>query len=191
MSGLYEPTYSFPNMNGELKLREAIIFIAERSASDPGFGAIKLNKILHRADLRSFVQYGRPLTGVEYQALTNGPAPRRLLPIKKQMLQAGEIDEDEREVGGHTQVRIIAKRPHDPSVLTESDVEILNIIISELWGRTAVDVSEASHGRAWRIARKGDDLIPYEAAFLSEDNDAHPEDRWRAEELARQFGWRR
>src|SRR6266850_1320842 len=110
MSGLYEPTYSFPDMNGDLKLREAIIFIAGRSASDPGFGAVKLNKILFKADLRSFVQYGRPVTGVEYQALKNGPAPRRLLPVKKQMLQAGDIQEEEREVGGYRQVRVIARR---------------------------------------------------------------------------------
>lgn len=191
MSGLYEPTYSFPNMDGDLKLREAIIFIAQRCASDPGFGATKLNKILHKADLRSFVQYGRPITGVEYQALEKGPAPRRLLPIKKQMLEAHEIDEDEREVGGYRQVRVIALRNHDPSVLTEANIETLYVVISQMWGLGGADVSEASRGRAWRIARQSGDLIPYEAAFLSEDTTVHPEDRYRAEQLAQQFGWRR
>lgn len=185
---MHQPTYSFPNMNGEARLREMILYIASKCAEDPTFGAVKLNKILHRSDLQCFAQHGQPLTGVEYQALQNGPAPRRLVPVRASMLQNDDIREEERLVGGHRQVRIIARRAANLSAFDAAQLAIVDAEIEALWGHRAVDASAQSHGRAWRIARNSDDMIPYEAVFLSEDL-LTPDDAARARELAHQYGW--
>lgn len=189
---MYQPKYSFSNMDGEARLREMILYVAQRCAPDPTFGATKLNKILHHSDLECFARHGVPLTGVEYQALPQGPAPRRLLPIKRRMLEDRDIDEDERPaLGGHRQVRVIALRAPNLSSFTEQQLAVVNGVIGSLWGQSAISASVESHGRAWRIARKADDLIPYEAAFLSEDEPVRSDDAARARELARQYGWGR
>jgi hypothetical protein len=75
-----EPTFSFPPdiVDGEARLRELILYIAARCERDPRFGATKLNKILLFADFLAYFRRRRPITGVEYMRLPNGPAPRRL-----------------------------------------------------------------------------------------------------------------
>jgi hypothetical protein len=188
---MHQPTYSFPNMNSEVRLREMILYIATKCASDPTFGATKLNKILHRSDLRCFAQHGQPLTGVEYQALPNGPAPRRLVPVRTSMLERRDIVEEEHQApGGQRQIRrIVARRTPDLSAFDAPQLAIVDEEIGALWGQRAIDASAASHGRAWRIARKSGDLIPYEAVFLGDDP-LHSDDSARARELARQYGWR-
>ena len=69
----------------DAKLRELILLISSLSEGDPTFGAVKLNKLLFHCDFSAYLTYGRPITGQEYFALKQGPAPRRLLPITKRM----------------------------------------------------------------------------------------------------------
>ena len=73
------PTFSFPEMDPDRRLAELILYIAEKCEHDPGFGAVKLNKILAFADFSSYFETGKPITGAEYMRLPQGPAPRRLL----------------------------------------------------------------------------------------------------------------
>jgi antitoxin SocA-like protein len=72
------------------KFRELILLIAEWCQSDPRFGATKLNKLLYHADFSSFLTNGVPITGQEYFALPQGPAPRRLKPITESMKKKEE-----------------------------------------------------------------------------------------------------
>src|SRR5882724_8872739 len=164
-----DSTYSFPGIDSDARLREMILYISAECASDPTYGATKLNKILHKADLRCFAQFRMPLTGAEYQALAAGPAPKRFLPVRKRMLDAKEIEEKIVPIGGRTQVRTVARRRADLSQFPPGAVQIVDDVIRELWGKSAIDASKESHGRAWRIARKSGVSIPYEAAFLGED----------------------
>jgi hypothetical protein len=187
---LYRVTYSFPQMDGDRRLRELILYVSAKCAPDPGFGSTKLNKILHRADFQAFAKRGTPLTGVEYQALDNGPAPKRLLPVKNDMLELREIDEVPRQIGEFVQYRVVPRRSADLSIFSADDLRFADAAIDELWGKTGGLVSRESHGLAWRIARKGDGLIPYEAAFLDDNEAADPRDVTRARELAHEFGWR-
>jgi hypothetical protein len=71
------------------KLKELILYISQKCASDPNFGAIKLNKILYFSDFASFAHYGEPITGAEYQKLEQGPAPRRMVPVRNEMQRSG------------------------------------------------------------------------------------------------------
>src|SRR5205809_48582 len=85
------PTFSFPEINGDERLRELIVYIAGRCDSDPSFGAVKLNKILMYSDFMAFCRRRRPITGVEYMRLPQGPATRRLKPITAEMEQNHEM----------------------------------------------------------------------------------------------------
>src|SRR5438132_1892623 len=108
MSRTTTSTYSFPRMNSDARLREMILYISAACETDSTYGATKLNKILQRSDLRCFARLGTPLTGTEYQALAAGPAPKRLLPVRKRMLEDDDIREETVPVGARTQIRTIA-----------------------------------------------------------------------------------
>lgn len=191
MSRTTTSTYSFPRMNSDARLREAILYISAACETDPTYGATKLNKVLQKSDLRCFARHGIPLTGAEYQALAAGPVPKRLLPVRNKMLEDREIREETIPGGGRTQVRTIALRHANLALFAPEAIQIVDEVIKELWGKRAIDASVESHGRAWRIARRAGVSIPYEAAFLEDDTVASPDDRSRAEELARQYGWDR
>ena len=73
------------------KLRQAILFIAKEGEDDLCLGAVKLNKILYYADVRAYLELHKPITGVVYQHLPEGPAPRALVPTRREMLELEEI----------------------------------------------------------------------------------------------------
>src|ERR1700689_1459638 len=101
-----------PRPNDE-KLRELILLISEWSQVDPKFGAIKLNKLLFHADFSAFLTTGEPITGQEYFALEQGPAPRHLKPVTEKMKKSGVLAYQEVSYFGHPQKRPIALRPPD------------------------------------------------------------------------------
>ncbi len=183
-----DPTFRFPDAAGEAGLRELILYVATQCQDDPKFGATKLNKILWWADFLAYAEHGRPITGIEYQRLGNGPAPRRLVPVRIQMEADGDIVLAEVPGrGGYVQKKIVPLRAANLDVFSAADIAVVDDVIRALWKKTAKGVSTLSHGKAWEVAGDGES-IPYEAVFLSDD----PINRYdvaRTKELARRFGW--
>ena len=63
---------------GDDRLGEAIVYVAERMADDPGGqGAVKLNKILWWADFESFRERGRSVTGAGSVPSTRAAMPEQ------------------------------------------------------------------------------------------------------------------
>jgi len=182
-----EPTYKIERGDGEARLRELILYIADKSAGDVHFGAVKLNKALWLSDFLSFRRYGEPITGVEYIRKPRGPVARRLLPIREDMRRNGEIVLREPRLGNHTQVRVIPTREANLEGFSGRDIALVDEVIGLLRKRTARQASDDSHGIAWRLAGE-DQPIPYEAIFLS-DEGITPYDVTRTRELSRVHGW--
>ena len=184
-----KPTVVFSELNGDDRLRELILYIAERCEDDPTFGATKLNKILWFSDFIAYLYHAKPITGVEYQRLPNGPAPRRLLPIRAKMEAAREIVV--RKPKGHLYTRhtVIALREPNLDDFSKHEVSLVDEVIRKLWGKSAAEISDLSHLMAWKSVRDKES-IPYEAAFLSDDP-LSEYDRSRTAELAHELGWRR
>ena len=160
------------------RLGELILLVADKSSDDPRFGAIKLNKILWRLDTLSFIELGQPITGTEYQKLQFGPAPRRLVPVRRQLVQEGHIERKVNELpDGREQERIIPLRPGNKELFDESELEIVDRVIEEMWEFNAKEASERSHGKAWETARDGGS-IPYEAALLSDEKLTEEDKIW-------------
>jgi hypothetical protein len=180
-------TFRVPLERGIQRLRELIVYIAEKSEKDPYFGATKLNKILYHSDFRAFERFGVPLTGTEYFRLPKGPAPRTMVPIREELVREGVIRIDYVPMGNFEQHRIVALRKSVLDHFTSDEINIVDEVIKEMWPQTATEVSDASHDIRWRtLSHK--DSVPYEFAFLSNEPITE-NDIVRTKELAKKFGW--
>lgn len=150
------------------KLRELILYVADKCEDDPTFGAVKLNKILFCADFISFAEYGEPVTGVKYRKFQQGPVPTILKRVRLEMEESGEVVVRKKSYHGRMQHRIIPLRQPDFSQLGARDIALVDDMIRMFWNRSAQEVSELSHDRAWKNASEGE-AIPYEAAFVSDE----------------------
>src|ERR1700733_10925348 len=95
----------------ERRFAELMLYVSEKCASDPKFGATKLNKILFYADFLAYAELGNSITGFEYQKLPHGPAPRRILTVRRRLEQEGALEVSNVKLReGRTQTRLGAKR---------------------------------------------------------------------------------
>ena len=150
----------------EAKFSELLLYVARRLEDDAAGGAVKLNKVLFFAEFAHVRAHGRPITGAEYQKLENGPAPRRLLPVRQRLIQRGEAELRTETYLGRSQKRLVALRDPDETRFTTDELKVVNEALAELRGRSASDVSHLSHEEAgYRMVAEGE-TIPYEAAYL-------------------------
>lgn len=155
-----------PEIPNDEKFRELILFIAEESEGDRAFGATKLNKILFYSDFNAYLHFGSSITGQEYQALKNGPAPRLLLPIMEQLESSNAIAIKERRHFGWPQKRTVALREPNLELFSAKEIKLVCDLIEELWDKTATQLSDLSHEFiGWELAEEGE-TIPYEVTLV-------------------------
>lgn len=149
------------------KLRELILLISEWSQKDEKFGAIKLNKLLFHSDFSAFLTFHKPITGQEYFALPQGPAPKRLKPITEKMKEKQELAYQEVLFHGYKQKRPIALRQAKVSVFTSAEVKLVAQTIQKFWNLSASEISDHSHlFLGWKVAKEKE-VIPYSTALVS------------------------
>ena len=168
------------------KLGELILYISERSASDFYYGSTKLNKILYFSDFLAYKNWDEPITGAEYFHLPQGPAPRRLLPVRKGLIQSGDLQLQVVEFpGGTVQHKPVNLRQANLDLFKARDISLVDKVIETLRGLSATQVSDFSHlDVGWQITKEHE-TIPYAMAFLSSQELSAPEKR-RAEEIVRE-----
>lgn len=166
----------------DTKLKELILYVSWMSEADPTFGATKLNKILFFSDFRSYAELGAAITGQEYRALPQGPAPRELVGVREQLRAEGALVIREADFYGKRQSQTIALRAPDLSGFGSRQIAIVDRVVQEWWGRTASETSRASHEFVgWQLADI-DETIPYQTA-LFEDHEVSDEESRTALEL--------
>ena len=151
----------------EKKLAELLLLIARRLLDDPKGGATKINKILFAAEYAHVRTYGAPITGVPYQKLKLGPAPRRLLPVRDELINDGSAELRDDWYMGKRLVRLVPRRDPNTSLFTDQELEIVEEAIRSLWDKTGAEVSDESHREVGRRMTEVGETIPYEAAFLA------------------------
>ena len=169
----------------ERKLKELILYVADRCEADPTFGAVKLNKILFYADFLAFASTGKPITGVGYEKMQLGPVPSALQQASASLIAEGDLARQRKDRFGRTQVRFVALRAPDLSLFTGAEIALVDEVVAALKGVNAAEVSDLSHlEHGWQLASLRE-FIPYETVFLSNEpvTDA---DRERARELVAQ-----
>jgi hypothetical protein len=162
------PTLRVNLPTGQNRLRQLIIYVAQRCHDAERFGAIKLNKILWRADFRSFAIRGVPVTGREYKRLELGPAPKEMPTLHREMQARGLIRLDKVIINDEWEEhRTIALVDPILDIFSKEDLAQVEESIAYYWSKTGVESSDDSHGAAWKSRNNGD-LMPYELAHLSD-----------------------
>lgn len=150
----------------EDKFKELLIYIALCSEGDDSFGAVKLNKLLFLSDFLAYLRLGKAITWVEYQALPQGPAPRRLVPIREELEEEGAVAVRQEDYYGYDQNRILALRRANLKLFSSEEVDIIRQVIELCRGKNASEISEFSHRfLGWRLAGQGE-TIPYSSALI-------------------------
>ena len=153
----------------EAKFRELILYISEKSADDPRFGAVKLNKILYFSEFEAFRRLGQSITGATYRKLSEGPAPREMLPQREVMLDLGDIAIEHRPYFAGIQQRIVPLRGAKTDLISHAELAVVDETIEALWHMTAREASDFSHRELGWIAAAPSEDIPYETAWLSSE----------------------
>ncbi|HVH77623.1 MAG TPA: Panacea domain-containing protein [Stellaceae bacterium] len=149
-------------------MRQLILYVAGRCAGAEFFGAVKLNKILWKADFDSYAERGVPVTGREYQRLELGPAPKEMAPLHRDMVEAGQIRVEVRKFTNEIEEhRTIALAEPDLSKFNDEDLRFVENSIRYYWNLTGRETSDDSHGAAWKTHYNGDTLF-YELSRLSD-----------------------
>jgi uncharacterized phage-associated protein len=150
----------------ERKFAEMLLYVAARLEDDPAGGATKLNKALYFAELVHMRLNGRPITGAEYQKLPQGPAPRRLVPVRQALLDKGDAEMQSHTYFGRLQKRLVPLRQADLSVFSGDEIAAIDEVVNDLNGRSASEVSDMSHREmGWWLAEENE-TIEWEMAYL-------------------------
>jgi hypothetical protein len=173
-------TYEFPQFQPHDRLWELILHIAQFSEGDPTFGKVKLAKILYYTDFTSYRDYGQPVTGSAYRKMQRGPVPTHFLDILDEMAAGREIyirKEKAFPTAVYEYERVMAVREANLVNFTGRDIMLVNELISRFWNKSAAEISDESHGIAWKLV--GDnEPIPYEASLLSDEPLTEAETEW-------------
>ncbi|MCY4653980.1 MAG: Panacea domain-containing protein, partial [Dehalococcoidia bacterium] len=113
----------------QIKFRELVLYIANRSQSDPLFGVVKLNKILYYSDFAAYRILGHPITGASYQKFNEGPAPQEMLGQRRVMVDSGDITVRNRPYFSGVQQCIVPLRQADTEMFTHEELSIVDGVI--------------------------------------------------------------
>ncbi len=162
---------STENQHGEItenkeKMKELILYISWKSMSDENFGSIKLNKLLFYSDFLAYLNLGKSITGMEYMRLNHGPAPKKLLPLSKELQEENALEIVDIQFHNHNQKRPISRRAPKLDLFTPAEIALIDEVIEKLRGLNARDISELSHRFiGWQVADEGE-VIPYSVARI-------------------------
>ena len=158
----------------EHKFTEMLLHMADRLRDDRAGGATKLNKVLYFSDFAHVRRHGQPISAAEYFKLENGPAPRRLKPVRSQLIasaQAALINED---FVGYEVHRLVPMRAADLSLFDPAEIETMDRVVDDLAPLTGRQVSELSHEEpGWRFTELGS-TIGYHWARVAKEQVATP-----------------
>jgi len=168
----------------EEKLAELLLYISQKCANDPTFGAVKLNKILCFSDFLFYAYNDRGITNVEYQKLPNGPAPRRLIPVRDKLIKNRDLAIQEVALkSGQTQKRTVNLRNPKLEIFDGAEIAMVDRVIESMPDVTAELASDISHNLVgWLVVNEGE-TIPYNTIYFANPPLTETE-VYRARELA-------
>lgn len=158
--------------NQRAKLLNAMVFFVR---STKRCHTLKLFKLLNFLDFEHYRQTGRSVTGLEYKAWPQGPAPaalwRELHEPAADMQQAVAVIQVKDDLTGAPLRRdIIPRAQFDQTYFTPREMEIMNTLAYMFAETPGEDMSQISHARnlPWDIVFAGGSgsgrVIPYSIA---------------------------
>ncbi len=180
--------FEFPLPDKDQRFKELVVYVSHQCLDDPTFSKIKLFKILFYSDFEAYGRHGTPITGMPYRKLPLGPAPAGFQRLQEEMIRDRHIRIVQQRVYDQSRQRVLPLKEPSFELFSAREISIVDSWIRFFWNKTARAISKYSHGKAWKLAGESE-LIPYEAAFIS-DEPVTCEEVERTKELAMRYGWK-
>lgn len=165
------------------KLQELMLYIAQRSLSDPSFGYTKLNKILFYTDFYAYGLWGKSITGATYIRNQFGPTPREIKVAQRNLEDAERAQFVETTYIGYQQKRLIPLSKPDLSLFATAEIELVDKVLHECDDSSGTQLSNQTHTLLPWLSSKNGEEIPYEAVFTLRKMPVGYEDYLWAEEM--------
>jgi hypothetical protein len=170
------------------KLELVMHYIIWKCQDPTRLGATKLNKILWYADVHSYLESGKSITGTSYIKRQYGPAPNQsdFSSARSKLETDKKIAVTKDLYYGYPQYQFVALEKPDISMFSPDEISIIDLTIEEIcYKHTASSISERTHGMAWDVAEIGEE-IPLSAVFASRFGEITEEDiQWARSEAKR------
>lgn len=151
------------------KLREAMLYVAQRCEDAPSFGKTKLFKILFYADFEAYRRWRRSITQAQYVKGPYGPLPDEADVEIATLVDAGAavIQEVSHQVHpGLTESRLRLRHHPDAKLLSQEERALMDEYVQKFWDQSAGELSDLSHDfLGWRAAPMGGNIV-YPTIFI-------------------------
>lgn len=174
----------------ESKLSELILYISKQCESKPHFGKTVLYKLLYFSDFTAYWRLGQPITGVPYQKIEHGPAPKSRDRILDAMEDEGRLAFQKLPAGDFIRQKPVNLEEPDLSNFTGPEVALVNDMIVAYGNMTATKIEAVSHREPGWFLTDMFDIIPYQTALISREPFSR-EEQQRAAALAQKYRGRR
>ena len=148
------------------KFKRLVHFVIAQAGNKPGFGAVKLNKVLWFAEARQYMLTGHPIAGAEYIREEFGPVPREINAVRRELEAEGKIKTSAPKAA-YEGWRFRSLQSPNLTGFSQDEIKLVNWWIGYVADEhTAQSISEESHDYAWDIAKLREPL-PFHAFFAS------------------------
>ncbi len=127
------------------KLKELILYISQKSASDPKFGSTKLNKLILFSDMLQYGNTGKSITGAKYMKQANGPVATCMKPVLDEMKSKEElVTAPVSTIVGIKKVPTAMRLP-DLSSFSGAEIAVIDEVIESFIRTNNTGISQFSH----------------------------------------------
>jgi hypothetical protein len=151
------------------RFENLVLYLSSKSTDDEGYGKVKLNKLLFRADFEAYRLLGASISGEEYKRQELGPVAAHLPSLLRRFEEGGVLTIEEIPAGPYVRLVPTLGEGYAPnlSVFEQSEVEIIDRSLAELRAHGAKSVSEWSHEESvgWRLTPTNQ-VIPYDTSII-------------------------
>ena len=138
----------------------------------PNFGSTLLGKSLCLIDSVSYLKTGTPITDLSYIKQEHGPTPNptKFLPIRNNLVEAGELEKIEVLYCGFVQHKFIATRLPQIDVFSKDEIYLIDDVLTSICDHNATEISNYTHTfLAWIFANHKEELPFYSFLLTSVD----------------------
>lgn len=148
------------------RTRDVVHYVVSHTAASK-LGAVKLNKVLWRADVVHYRRHGRTVTGQSsYIRMPQGPVPNHITEVIKELKDQGKITERLAETPVGTRREFVWLERLSPVHFSGTEVEALHEAIDMVCMQAAARASDQTHDALWKEIPDGAQ-IPIRAAAVS------------------------
>jgi hypothetical protein len=149
------------------KLKDAMHYVIAHVQSRPGFGAVKLYKVLWFSEARSFLLFNRPMFNAPFIREKNGPVPKHGIQLREELVGEGRIRAWKDRWHNRQIWRFQSLKPPSTARFSAEELRTLGYWIKHIdEDHTAESISEQSHDYGWEIAKMGE-VLPLHACIAS------------------------